>query len=309
MDWIKATVHVSKECVDIAAASLYELDIKGIEVKDNVLTEEDQKRMHVDYLEPVFEEMEEAAIICYFSQEQDVEAAFAALEAAIEDLRSVMDIGSGRIERDVTHEEDWANNWKQYYKPFRIGERIWVKPQWETLETAPGEIVIEIDPGMAFGSGTHETTAMCIELIEKYKGDRTSLIDVGCGSGILSIAAGKLGFEKVDGIDIDPNAVKVARENVQLNGLEKTVAIHEGDLLEKVDGKADMAVANIMADVVIHLAGDIAGVLKEDALFISSGIILSKVDEVEDALRQHGFQVAEVMRKGEWAAIAARVSG
>ncbi len=309
MDWIKAMVHVSKESVDIVAASLYELNVKGVEIQDDILTEEDQKRMHVDYLDPVIEPMDEAVVICYFSREDDVDASFAALHSMLEEIRQFVDIGSGKVERDVTHEEDWANNWKKFYKPFKLGKNIWIKPQWETIESEEDDIVIEIDPGMAFGSGTHETTSMCIELLQKYKDNRKSLVDVGCGSGILSIAGGKLGFENVVGIDIDPNAVKVARENVLLNGLEGQVEIFEGDLIEKIQHKADMVVANIIADVIIFLTADINKIMTEGGLFISSGIILAKIDDVCSALESNGFDVVEVVRKGEWAAVAAKRKG
>ena len=172
-----------------------------------------------------------------------------------------------------------------------------------------GDIVIELDPGMAFGTGTHETTSMCIQLLEQYMTTNDIILDIGCGSGILSIVAGKLGAQKVIGVDIDPNAVKVARENVQMNQINEKVEIRQGDLLDVVQEKAHCIVANIIADVIIQLVKLVPEVLEPKGIFIASGIIQDRLEEVKEAIEKGPFTILQVVSKGEWAAIVAQRRG
>ena len=218
-----------------------------------------------------------------------------------------MDLGTLTASTQNVHEQDWAECWKQYYKPFRAGKRLVIKPSWESWAAEEDDLIIELDPGMAFGTGTHETTAMCVEMIEKhYHGG--SVLDVGTGSGILAIAAARLGAKQVLGVDIDPMAVQVARENVEKNSLQDIIDIREGDLVAGLDDvRCDFAVANILADVIALLAWPLKNHLAPDALFVCSGILQEREEDVQTVLRENGYQVFDRMQKGGWVALAARV--
>ncbi len=214
-------------------------------------------------------------------------------------------LGPLTLSENSVHEEDWANNWKKYFKPFRVGERLVVKPSWETWEAHPGDLIIRIDPGMAFGTGTHETTALCIRLIEKYY-QGGSLLDVGTGSGILAIASALLGADDVLAVDIDEDAVRVAKENVSLNGLDERITVRKGDLLKGLDRRFRFAVANILAPVICMLAAPLRDHLEPDGLFVCSGIIRPSRDDVYAALTAAGYTVLEEAAQGDWCAFVAR---
>ncbi len=203
-------------------------------------------------------------------------------------------------------EEDWANNWKKFYKPFPVGNKLYVKPQWEVPdERAKGRETLILDPGMAFGSGTHETTRLCLEMLENYITPETELLDVGCGSGILAIAGMKLGAKKAVAVDIDALAVKVANENAEINGVGGKINFICGDLAEKVEGKFDLIVANIVADIIIRLTKDIKAFLKEGGIFIASGIIDSREEEVVNAVNDCGLKITDIARDKGWVALTA----
>ena len=225
-----------------------------------------------------------------------------------------MDLGELRIEIKEIDEEDWANNWKKYYKPMPIGEKLLVCPSWEEVPELGERKLLLLDPGMAFGSGLHETTRMCLEEIEKRVCDGTTLIDLGCGSGILSIAASLLGAKDLVAVDVDPVCTKVARENAELNGVTlHTVVgnvINDDDFFRTLrssekDGKYDIVVANIVAGVLIKIAFRIPELLHEGGIFISSGIIHERLDEVIAAYESVGLSIVEIKKMGEWAAVVA----
>ena len=220
---------------------------------------------------------------------QDAEHAFGTLALSVGSIR----------------EEDWANNWKQYFKPFRLGRHMVVKPTWEDWAAEPGDRIIEIDPGMAFGTGTHETTALCIELIEQYYREGR-LFDIGTGSGILAIAAALLGAKDVYAIDIDEDAVRVAKENVRQNGLSDRIIVEKGDLLKGVRGTYDFAVANILAPVICMLAKPLTAYLAPGGYFVCSGIIREMRDDVYNALTGAGYTILEERSRGDWCAFAAQ---
>lgn len=259
----------------------------------------------------------EPAVILYLEDSAEGEAQLEELRQAVAGLKEQLESGSlgagkafGRMEVEArpVRDEDWKDNWKEYFKPAKITERIVVKPTWEEYEKqSEDELIIQIDPGMAFGTGTHETTTLCIRLMEKYLQEGDAVLDVGCGSGILSIAAGLLGMKNILGVDIDPIAVQVSQENVQLNGLSQLVNIQYGDLTKGIDYKADLVVANLMADLVMMLSEDVAKHLKGKGLFISSGILVEKQAQVAEAIGRNGFEVIEVLEQGDWCAIAARL--
>ncbi len=225
--------------------------------------------------------------------------------AAFEDTVCLL----GRLKLCVrtVDDNDWKDNWKEYFKPVKVTDRIVIKPSWEDYEKQEGEIVIEIDPGAAFGTGKHPTTTMCIKALEKYiRAGESTVLDVGCGSGILSIAAGLLGARDVLGIDIDPLAVIVSKENVAFNKLEDRIRIVEGDLTKGVDYKADIVAANLMADLVVILAKDVRRHLNPGGLYVSSGILAEKKDEVAAKIREAGFEIVEIYEEDEWVCIVAR---
>ena len=225
------------------------------------------------------------------------------------------DFGRLYVETETVDDEAWKDKWKENFKPSKITDRIVVKPTWEPYDAKAGELVLEIDPGTAFGTGTHETTSLCMKLLEKYAADGEAAVgvpdcqrvmDVGCGSGILSVAAALLGCRYVLGTEIDSEAVHIARENVELNGVSENVRVIEADLLNGVNYKADIIVANLMHDLVIRLAPDAFAHLDAGGIFISSGILVEKRDQVAAAVEAAGFEILEIPEDGEWCAIAAR---
>ena len=205
------------------------------------------------------------------------------------------------------NEEDWANSWKAYYKPIEIGERIVIVPAWEKYDAPEGKLVVRMDPGMAFGTGSHETTRLVIGLLEKYIKSGQRVLDVGCGSGILAICAAKLGADTCRAYDIDPVAVKVARENVKDAGLEERVECNTSDLLRGVDkmgGAYDVICANIVADIIIRMTPDVGELMDSDSVILASGIISERADDVISCFEEHGFYVVEKIEENGWCALA-----
>lgn len=323
MKYIELKIHASRQGVEAVTELLMRNGISGISVEDPAdLTDILEKKNEYgwDYIdEEVRDRPEfEPVVRAYLEESPEGREKLQSLKLQIMNLKSLelegkfgWDVNFGRLyaEADVVDDEDWKDKWKENFKPSRITGRIVVKPTWEDYDPRPEDLVIEIDPGMAFGTGTHETTRLCMNLIEKYAGPGDSLLDVGCGSGILSIGGALLGAGRVLGMEIDPDAVSVARENVKLNGVSDRVEIRAGDLTEGVEEEFDLAAANLMADLVIRLAADCGRHLREEGVFISSGILIEKKDIVEQALREAGFTILEIPEDGEWCAIAARKGG
>ena len=211
-----------------------------------------------------------------------------------------------KIDVSGVNEEDWANSWKAYYKPIRIGERIVIVPAWEKYEEQPNDIIVRMDPGMAFGTGTHETTRLVIGLLEKYTKEDMRVLDVGCGSGILAICAAKLGARECKAYDIDPVAVKVARENIKDSGLCDKVTCDTSDLLKGVDkngGAYDLICANIVADIIIRMTPDVAEYMNEKSVILASGIIVERADDVINTFEANGFRIVEKAEENGWCAL------
>jgi ribosomal protein L11 methyltransferase len=301
MKYIEIETSVSRDDVDIFCAQLYDFPIQGVEIIDKYISENEQKQMYVDALE--FDNIMEAqvGVRFYLSEEDDIKKI----------MGTIQNLFPGYVfMQKISNDEDWAHNWKQYYKPFEISKRMVVKPIWEDINDWPDyrntEIIIDIDPGMAFGSGTHETTSLCMKAIEKYTKQEDSFVDIGCGSGILGIVAAKLGAGKGILIDIDASACKIARENVLSNRVEDQLEVIQGDLLEHISDKVDFAVANIFAEIIILVTNDVHKILKNQGIFIASGIIKEKEDLVVSYLTKHGFDILDITRDGGWIAIASR---
>lgn len=323
MIWKKITIETTTEAVDMISYTLGELGVEGIEIEDKVpLSEEDQKAMFIDILPELPPDDGVALISCYIDNpETDVDALVAQIKEELENMRQYMDIGSGRLTLGETEDKDWINNWKEFFHPFWLNQ-ILIKPTWipeSEVERKPGDIMIEIDPGTAFGTGAHETTKLCIEQLEKYLTGKETVFDAGCGSGILSIIAAKLGAGQVFGVDIDPLAVDASYENCrvnhisdqQANFMQGNVIADEAFAEHMAQAKGslpqyDIVVANILADVIIPLSGKVAPYMKPDGIFISSGIIHTKEEEVRQALLAYGFEIIETTYMKDWVCFTAK---
>lgn len=314
MKWNKITIDTTVEATDMISYELNEMGIEGIEIEDHVpLTEEERRKMYVDLLpDEIAPNDGTAKISCYIEPDKDMEVLSAQIRDMLNDIGNYMDIGAGTLTFGETMDKDWINNWKQFFKPFRLDDTIIIKPTWETLpEQRDGDIVVEIDPGTAFGTGSHETTRLCISQIKKYLKKGDALLDLGCGSGILSIIALKLGAGQVVGTDIDPNAIIATNENLSVNHIpDGAMLAYEGNLLEDEElcqkigeGTYDIVVANILADVIIPLSSIARRFMKDGGYFITSGIINTKEDEVRQAMLDNGFEIVDVVAMGEWVSI------
>ena len=311
MKWTEVLIKVDPQAVEAVTDILYGLGAQGVAIDEPVDVQRlREDELYWDYIDEKLLEndTEETKIMAYFSEEEtNLPEKIAVIKEKIRNLTEFgLSIGSGTVELSNVNQEDWESAWKQYFKPVHVTDRIVVKPEWEEYSPQEGEIVIEIDPGMAFGTGTHETTSMCINQIEKNLKSGDTVIDIGCGSGILSMAAVLLGAEKATGVDLDPVAVRVALENVELNNLQDKIEILHGNLTDVIKEKADIVVANIMADIILILLEDVREFIKDDGLFISSGIIQEKRAAVEARLLEKNFSIVEVETKGEWCAITAQ---
>ena len=308
--WIEVRVITKSEALEPISGIFYSLDCKGVAIEDpeDILGRE-QGPLTWDFADiNVLEHKGKFAVVkAYFAEEDNIEEILGYVNEKLVELKEMgIDLGEAKVEHEKMYEEDWANTWKQYYKPSKVGEKIVVKPIWEEYEQKEGELVVNLDPGMAFGTGTHETTRMCIQALEKYVKEESTVFDVGCGSGILAIAAAKLGAKLAVGVDLDPVAVESSIENVGYNNLNNIEILH-GNLVEVIDGKADIVVANILAEIICILTDDVKRVMKDGGVFITSGIIHDRVDMVCEKLESTGFEVIEKNRDGEWNCIVAKL--
>lgn len=319
MDWIKVTITTTKEGIDPVSGRLLNLGINGIEISDKDDFKEflEENRKYWDYVDETLEQLKEAdtTITLYLSdgiagleQLSAVRNSMLELKTMDEDNR----FGTLSVTSDSVKDEDWSEIWKQYFHPIPVGEKVLIKPAWETDVNAQGRTVFTVNPGMSFGTGSHPSTRFCIEEIEKHLKEGDAVLDLGCGSGILSIIALLLGAKNAVAIDIDPNAVDVAYSNLSLNGLDKqNYHAFAADVLtdEKVRtelGTYDVVIANIVADVIIALSSFVRQFMKPDGVFICSGIILERLEEVTDALTSAGFTLLEVRKETDWACVTAR---
>ena len=316
LKWTKFSLETTTQAVDLVSNMLDELGIEGIEIEDKVpITEEEKKEMFIDILPELGEDDGKATVSFYISDDEDKESILSSVKEGLVELADFVEVGDMEITISETEDKDWINNWKQYWKPFRVADDIIIKPTWETLEEKKeNDLVIEIDPGTAFGTGSHETTRLCIQGLRKYITDETVLLDVGSGSGILSIIGLKLGAKAALGTDIDPNAIHAMYDNAKVNGItEEEFTVKIGNIIddkklqEEVGmEKYDIVVANILADVIIPLSPEIRQHLKKDGLYITSGIINMKRDEVKEAIEKNGFTIIEENVMGEWVSFVAK---
>ena len=315
MKWNKFRLTTTTEAEDIVSSMLMDLGIQGVEIEDKVpLTQSDKEQMFVDILPETEADDGVAYLSFYLEEDEDKEKVLADVRVELQDMASYLNVGACTIEESQTEDVDWVNNWKQYFHQFYVDD-ILIKPSWEELkEEDKDKLLIQIDPGTAFGTGMHETTQLCIRQIRKYLKDGDRILDVGTGSGILSIAALKLGAGYALGTDLDPCAVTAVKENMEVNGLrEDQYDVILGNIIDdpKVQSEAgeevyDIVTANILAEVLLPLTPVVIHQLKKGGIYITSGIIDDKETVVVEAVKAAGLEVLEVTHQGEWVSVTAR---
>ena len=318
MKWNKFRLTTTTEAEDIVSSMLMDLGIQGVEIEDKVpLTQSDKEQMFVDILPETEADDGVAYLSFYLEEDEDKEKVLADVRAELQDMASYLNVGACTIEESQTEDVDWVNNWKQYFHQFYVDD-ILIIPSWEEVKPEDSDkMVIHIDPGTAFGTGMHETTQLCIRQIRKYTTPETTILDVGCGSGILGMLALKFGAKYSVGTDLDPCAIEATYENMEVNGINKDMyevmignIIDDKDVQDKVGyGKYDIVVANILADVLVALTPVIVDQLKDGGIYITSGIIDDKEETVVEAGKAAGLEVLEVTYQGEWVSVTARKNG
>lgn len=299
----------------MVSSMLAELGIGGVQIEDLVpLTNEDKERMFVDILPEISADDGTAYLTFYLDMEEDASAVLAAVCGELDKMRAYLDVGECTIEESETEDVDWVNNWKKYFHQFYIDD-ILVIPSWEQVKAEDeGKLVIHIDPGTAFGTGMHETTQLCIRALKKYVKEGDTVLDVGCGSGILGMLALKFGAGFSMGTDLDPCAVTATHENMEANGIGKDSyevlagnIINEKEVQERAGyGRYDIVLANILADVLVPLTPVVPAHMKSGAVYITSGIIDDKEQAVVEAVKAAGLKVLEVNHQGEWVSVVAK---
>lgn len=329
MKWNVIRIRTTNDVTDYLAGILFDLGFEGIEVTDTVqLSEQEKKAMFIDFLPELDESDKTAVVTCYTEENVDPEDAINKIREELESYRAFLDPDVVSFETGVTEDTDWINNWKQFFKSFSVDDDIFIKPTWEPMkEEFKGKLVIEIDPGTAFGTGSHETTRLAIANMKKYLKPGDRLLDIGTGSGILSVIGMKLGAGKAIGTDIDPIAVRVAAENAMVNGLsvfegsvnevpDGSVAFYTGNMLDDEafcepfsSEKYPIVVANILADVIIPLAPVVRRFLLPGGVFVCSGIINLMEEKTKKALTDLGYEILNEERMNDWVSYAVSLPG
>ncbi len=321
MDWIKVSIYTTSAGIEPVSGRLYQLGITGIEIEDEQDFKDflENNHQYWDYVDDdlIKQKQGETRVIAYVSDNAAGREMLSEIRSSLLEMSELNENGEfGRleIELDNTSEEDWANNWKKYFHALEIGKKLIIKPEWEDLEEPAGKVVFSINPGMSFGTGSHYTTQLCIEAIEEYIKPDDMMLDLGCGSGILSVIALMLGAKEAYAVDIDPNAVTVAYENADRNNVSRSrYHVMSGNILTDEnlqntlgEHKYDIIAANIVADVIIGLAPKAKEYLKDGGVFITSGIIEDREDDVRSALEECGFKIEDIRRRKDWLSIICR---
>lgn len=325
MEWIEVFVATSQMGLEPVEGVLYQCGLNGLMIHDEADFAEflENPNREWDYVadELVEEKQEQTTGITFFLRDnlygrEQLSQIKSALQS-VKETEKELDLGSLEVTMKNVAEEDWANNWKKYFKPFPVGDKIMIKPSWEELPAQTDKIILKIDPGHIFGTGTHETTQLCMELIEKYVKKDDMVLDIGCGSGILSIASLLLDAKEADAVDIDPNAIQIAYENSDRNDIDRSrYHVKAGNILEDKELQAsysgkkyDLVAANIVADVIIAFTKQVPDYIKDGGIFLCSGIITERKEDVLEALKAANFAVLDIKEKTSWVAIATRYEG
>lgn len=321
MNWIKVSVFTTSQGIEPVSGRLYQLGISGIEIEDEQDFKDflENNRQYWDYVdEELVHKMEgETKVIAYVSDDTAGRELLFSIKSTLAELKSLDENDEfGRLETEIDNmtEQDWANNWRQYFHPMEIGEKVMIKPEWEELSEPTDRIVFNIEPGMSFGTGSHYTTQLCIEALERYIKPGVKMLDLGCGSGILSIISLLLGADMAAAVDIDPNAVDTAYQNADRNNIDKSrYKVLSGNVMTDSDIQAEIAenkyevvAANIVADVIIGLAPKAKEYMADGGVFITSGIIVDRLQDVKNALLENGFKIEEINQRKDWVSIVCR---
>lgn len=308
--WTELSILTTHEAVDAVSNILHEAGASGVVIEDSIeLTKERIDQFGEIYaLNPNDFPKNGVVVKAYLSATSFLAETIEEIRLAIANLVNFdINIGENLLTTNEVREEDWATAWKQYYHPVKISERFTIVPTWEDYTpVSTDELIIELDPGMAFGTGTHPTTVMCLQALEKVVQEGHSVVDVGTGSGVLSIGAAMLGAKSVHALDLDEVAVRSAQENIQLNKVEHIAEVFHGNLLDTVKEPADIVVANILAEIIMSFTDDAFSIVKPGGVYVTSGIIGAKKDDVKATLEASGFQVEEVLMMEDWVAIISR---
>lgn len=309
MKWFEFSIHTINEAVEPIGNILHEAGASGIVIEDSAELEKKRDSVYGEIydLNQADYPTEGVIVKAYLSNNDKIDDLTDRIKIKINNLVNFgINLGKNKVTVTEVNDEDWANAWKKYYHPVKVSDKITIVPTWEQYERDEDEIIIELDPGMAFGTGTHPTTKMCLQALEKVVSKHNTVIDVGTGSGVLSIAAAKLGAKQIKAFDLDDVAVSAATQNVMLNNVDEVVTVAENNLLKGVKEQADIVVANILAHIIIKLIPDAAQVVKKDGYFISSGIIKEKSQDIQKVLEENSFQIIDEYNDGDWVAIIAQ---
>lgn len=310
MKWCEISIHTTHEAVEAISYICHENGASGVVIEDpkDLYRVWDTEYGEVYELNPDDYPKDGVIIKAYLPVTSSLVENIEAIKEAINNLVQYdIDLGRNSVQVNEVNEEDWATAWKKYYHPVKVSERITIVPTWEEYEPErKDEMIVELDPGMAFGTGTHPTTVMCIKALEKVVEEGMHVIDVGTGSGILSIVCAKLGAGKVDAYDLDEVAVNSAKMNIELNKVSNIVTVKQNNLLENIIGQADVIVANLLAEIILRFIDDVYLKLKKNGWFVTSGIIKTKQKEIEERLVKAGFTIEEVLQMEDWVAIIAK---
>ncbi|CAJ1003250.1 50S ribosomal protein L11 methyltransferase [Brevibacillus aydinogluensis] len=311
MKWSEISIHTTAEAVEAVSNLLYEMGANGVVIEDPEVLHRDWDTPFGEIYQLSPDDFPDEGVFVKAYLPMDSSQLVDVLDELKEQLSHLtdygLDIGKGTIAVNDVHEDEWAHAWKKYYKPVNVSERMTIKPVWEEYEPKrPDEIIIEMDPGMAFGTGTHPTTILCLRALEKYLQPGDRVYDVGTGTAILSIAAVKLGADHVLAMDLDEVAVRSAEANIELNGVHERITVRQNNLLDGVDEQVDLVVANILAEVIVRFTDDVYRVLKPGGVFIASGIIAAREADVKAAMEASGLELVETIFIDDWVAIVAK---
>ncbi|MFI3115074.1 MAG: 50S ribosomal protein L11 methyltransferase [Clostridia bacterium] len=313
MNWIETKIYTTAEGIDPVVGNLLNLGITGFVIEDSKDFEDflSDTEIYWDYVEDDLMKLKESEtnITVYLPENSQGFEMLNQLKQEMQTLKKTSaDFGRLSVECVNVNEEDWENNWKQYFKPFEVGEKLVIKPSWEDYDNKTNRIILEIDPSSSFGTGSHETTKLCLEILEDYVKKDDEILDMGTGSGILSVASMLFGAKKITALDIDENSIKIARENLEKNNLQNFTlhcgnVLEDNSLLEKITGKYDVVVANIVADVIIGMKEILYNSVADDGFLVTSGIISERYKEVQDKLEEQGFKLVKFFEKNDWVAL------